>query len=137
MLSELERCRKLYSERTQIASCHNLVLYALGFVLGDEFRSCDASLGAGLVEEVHYGAAQCEAFVHLPVHSAEGLPVAVEVVCLVDVGVCLAEVAEACPQLYVLRYHIARVEFDKYLGYLCHDVARSIDVAGISVIEGH
>ena len=58
-----------------------------------------------------------------------------EVVGFVDVGIGLAEVAEAGPHLDVLRNHITWVELDKDLGNLCHCVACGIDAAHISVIE--
>ena len=61
---------------------------------------------------------------------------AIEVVSLVDVGVSLAEVAEAGPQLDVLGDHVAGVELDEYLWDFGYDVASSIDLAHIAIVEG-
>src|SRR5574344_1638203 len=73
--------------------------------------------------------------VHVPVHTAEGLPVTIEVVCLVDVGVGLAEVAETGPELQFRSNHVAWVKFDKHLRHLCHDISRSVDLTLISVAK--
>ena len=75
--------------------------------------------------------------VHIPVHTAKGLPVTVEVVCLVDVGVGLAEVAEAGPEFQFRSNHVAWVKFDEHLWHLCHNIARSVDLSLISIAEHH
>ena len=51
---ELERSGKLNCERTEIATCHQLVLDVLGFILGDKFCTGNTTLGTCLIEEVHY-----------------------------------------------------------------------------------
>ena len=134
---ELERSVDLDGERAQVASGHNLVLDVLGLVLGDELGSCYAALGAGLVEEVDHGAAQRETLVDLPVDTAKGLPVAIEIVGLIDVGVGLAEVAEAGPELDILCNHVAWIQFDEYLWYFSDGVASGIDVTYMAIIECH
>ena len=60
----------------------------------------------------------------------------VEVICLVDVGVSLAEVTEAGPELNVLGNHVARIQLDENLRNLCYDIASGVDFANITIVEG-
>ena len=60
----------------------------------------------------------------------------IEVICLVDVGVGLAEVTEAGPELDVLGNHVAWIQLDENLRNLCYDIACGIDVANIAIAEG-
>lgn len=50
-----------------------------GILLADEFRPIDGAGSTGLVEEIHHGTAQVEVLVYLPVDTAEGFPVTVEI----------------------------------------------------------
>ena len=61
----------------------------------------------------------------------------VEVICLVDVGVGLAEVTEAGPELDVLGNHVAWIQLDENLRNLCYDIAGGIDVARGTITEGN
>ena len=97
--SEFQAGAEFDGERTDVATCHDVSGILSGVFLFDQFGTGDAAFGTRLVQEVHDGAAQGKFLVHLPVQSAEGLPAAVEVVGVVDVGVGLAEVAEAGPDL--------------------------------------
>src|SRR5574344_1054605 len=134
---ELDVCSEFNGERTEIATRHDAVLDVLCLLLGDEFSTCDAALGTSLVEEVDNCATEREMLVHIPVHTAKGLPVTIEVVCLVDVGVGLAEVAETGPELQFRSNHVAWVKFDEHLWHLCHNITRSVNFALISVAEHH
>ena len=127
---------ELYGERTDIASGHHISRIGGCFILVYEFRTGDAALRTGLVQEVHHGAAQRQFLVHLPVDAAEGFPSAVEVISIVDVGIRLAEVTEAGPDLQIIRNHIARVDFHNDLRNLGYNVSGSIDFAHITVGEG-
>ena len=60
----------------------------------------------------------------------------VEVICLVDVGIGLAEVTETGPELNVLGNHVARIQLDENLRNLGYNVAGGIDVANIAIAEG-
>ena len=51
---ELERSGKLNCEWTEIATCHQLVLDVLGFILGDKFCTGNTTLGTCLIEEVNH-----------------------------------------------------------------------------------
>ena len=134
-MSELEGSGKLYCERTQVATRHELVADALSFVLRDEFGSGNATLGTRLVKEVNDSAAQRKHFIGLPIYTTEGFPMAIEIVGFVDVCISLSKVAERSPHLEVGRNHVAGVYFYKYLGHFCHDVARSVDFSFVSVVE--
>ena len=133
---ELKRCCKFYGEWTEIATRHNLVLDSLSLILGNQLGTCDATLGTSLVEEVDYGAAECQTLGCLPVQTSESLPVTIEVICLVDVGVGLAEVTEAGPELDILGNHVAWVQLNENLRNLSYYVASGIDVANIAIVEG-
>ena len=61
------------------------------------------------------------------------LPLAIEVIGLIDVGVGLAEIAETSPQLDVGCYHIAGIELHNDVRYLGHGVASGIDFSHIAV----
>ena len=58
MFLELDVCSEFNGERTEIATRHDAVLDVLCLLLGDEFSTCDAALGSGLVEEVDDSAAE-------------------------------------------------------------------------------
>ena len=85
----------------------------------------------------YHGASEVEMLVHFPVHTAECLQMTVEIVCLVDIGVGLTEVAEAGPEFEFRANHITGIEFHKHLRHFCHDIASGIDLALISVAEFH
>ena len=114
-----------------------MIADSLGLFLGDEFCSGYAALGTCLVEEVDQRTAQTQSLVHLPVDTSEGLPVSLEVISLIDVGIGLAEIAEAGPHLDVLGNHVTGIELYEHLGYLGHSIACCIDLAHISVAEGN
>ena len=114
-----------------------MVLDALCLILGDQLGTCDTTLGTCLVEEVDNCASERKSLVHLPVQTAEGLPVTIEVVGFVDVGVGLTEVTETRPKLDVLGNHITWIQLDEHLWNLCHDIACGIDGTDIAIIEGN
>ena len=130
------RC-KFHGQRAQVASCHEAVAIVSGVFLRDEFGTCDATLCSCLVEEVDHCAAEVEHFVDLPVHTAEAFPTAVEIIGVVDVGISLAEIAEARPEFEVGRDHVARVKLYQHLRDFCNDISRGIDASRISIAEGH
>ena len=133
---KLQRSCKLYCEWTEITTRHNLVLDSLGLILGNQFGTCDTTLGTSLVEEVDYGAAKSQTLGCLPVQTSESLPVTIEVICLVDVGVGLAKVTEAGPELDVLGNHVTWIQLDENLRNLCYDIASGVDFANITIVEG-
>ena len=134
---ELKRCIEFYGEWTQVATSHNLVLDALSLILGYQLCSGDATLGTCLIKEVNYCATEGKALVYLPVQTTESLPVTIEVICLVDIGVGLTEVTETRPKLDVLGNHITWIQLDEHLWNLCHDIACGIDGTDIAIIEGN
>ena len=134
---KLQRSCKLYCEWTEITTRHNLIFDSLSLILGNQLGTCDTTLGTSLVEEVDYGAAESQTLGCLPVQTSESLPVTVEVICLVDVGVGLAEVTEAGPELDVLGNHVARIQLDENLRNLGYNVAGGIDVAKGTITEGN
>ena len=134
--SEFQAGAEFDGERTDVATCHDVSGILSGVFLFDQFGTGDTAFSTRLVQEVHDGAAQGQFLVHLPVQSAEGLPATVEVVGVVDVGVGLAEVAEAGPDLQVLGDHVAGVYFDDDLRDFGYDIACGVDFAHVSVGEG-
>ena len=133
---EFKRSCEFNREWTEIATRHYLVLDSLGLILGNQLGTSDTTLGTSLVEEVDYGAAESQALGCLPVQTSESLPVTVEVICLVDVGVGLAEVTEAGPELDVLGNHVAWIQLDENLRNLCYDIASGVDFANRTIVEG-
>ena len=133
---KLQRSCKLYCEWTEITTRHNLIFDSLSLILGNQLGTCDTTLGTSLVEEVDYGAAESQTLGCLPVQTSESLPVTIEVICLVDVGVGLAEVTETGPELDVLGNHVAWVQLDENLRNLCYDIASGVDFTNIAIIEG-
>ena len=133
---KLQRSCKLYCEWTEITTRHNLIFDSLGLILGNQLGTCDTTLGTSLVEEVDYGAAESQTLGCLPVQTSESLPVTIEVICLVDVGVGLAEVTEAGPELEVLGNNVAWIQLNENLRNLCYDIACGVDFANIAIVEG-
>ena len=83
---KLQRSCKLYCERTEITTRHNLIFDSLSLILGNQLGTSNTSLCTSLVEEVNDGAAESQALGCMPVQTSESLPVTVEVICLVDIG---------------------------------------------------
>ena len=61
----------------------------------------------------------------------------VEIVGIIDIGVGLAEITEAGPQLDILRNHVTWVKLDEHSWNFSYNVASSIDTADISISEGN
>lgn len=99
-----------------------------GFLFAQQFGAVDGAAGSFLVQEVHHGGSKGKVLVYLPVHTAEGFPPPVEVKGVREVGVRLAEIAEAEPQAQVGSDVVAGVYFGQYLGNLFHDVAVGVQV---------
>lgn len=135
-LLEFQTGAELNRERADVAAGHDMSRILSGIFFLDELGTGDTTFGTCLVQEVDDGAAQSQFLVHLPVQSAKGFPTAVEVVSVVDVGIGLAEVAEAGPDFQVLGNHVTGVDFDNDLRNLGYDVARCVDLAYIAIGEG-
>jgi len=102
-LLELDACVELYCERAEIVTAHVLAGILASLILCDKLRTADCALRTLLVEDVNDANTETQVLIHIPVDATECLPVAVEVECLLKVGVCLAEVAETEPSTTMMK----------------------------------
>ena len=100
---ELDACVELYCERAKIVTAHVLAGILASLILCDKLRTADCALRTLLVEDVNDANTETQVLIHIPVDATECLPVAVEVECLLKVGVCLAEVAETEPSTTMMK----------------------------------
>lgn len=105
---------KLYSERTDIRSCHEVVLVSR-YVL-DKVGRTDAARATLLVEDVDNVDREVYVLVHVIVDTAECFPTSVEVEAVGLVDILLALIAEACPYAELVEL-IARVKLDDCLAH--------------------
>ena len=68
-----------------------------------QFGPGNASFSPGLIQEIDNRGTQRKMLVHRPVDTSEGFPASVEIVSIFNVGIRLAEVAEAGPDSEIIR----------------------------------
>ena len=129
---EVDVSCKLYSERTDIRSCHEVVLVSR-YVL-DEIGRTDAARATLLVEDVDNVYREAYVLVHVIVDTAECFPTSVEVEAVGLVDVLLALIAEACPYAELVEL-IARVELDDCLAHAGSDLVVEVVLLGCAVAE--
>ena len=95
IILEFDSCREFHRERTEIAATHVLAVIFASFLLGNQLRATNGTLGTLLVEDIDDTHAKAQLLVHIPVDSAESLPVTIEIESLLKVGIGLTEVTEA------------------------------------------
>ena len=132
---ELDSCREFDGEWAKIAAAHILACIFAGFFLGNQLRTVDGTFCALLVEDVDDTHTEAQFLIHVPVDTTESLPVTIEIECLLEVGVGLAEVTEAQPSIQVLSDVILRVQLNEYLWNLLHDHVVRIYTHSLAVVE--
>ena len=129
---EVDVSCKLYSERTDVRSCHEVVLVSR-YVL-DEVGRTDAARATLLVEDVYNVYREAYVLVHVIVDTAECFPTSVEVEAVGLVDILLALIAGACPYAELVEL-IARVELDDCLAHAGSDLVVEVVLLGCAVAE--
>ena len=135
IILEFDSCGEFYGEWAKIVAAHILTCIFAGFFLGNQLRTVYGTFGTLLVEDVDNAHTETQFLVHVPVDTAESLPVTIEIECLLKVGIGLAEVTEAQPSVQVLGDVILRVQLNEYLWNLLHYHVVSIYAHSLAVVE--